>query len=621
MNSLMHYFDALAEQSEDCSNIIPESLYTVIPGRQIDGNKQCEESSNSVLLDDLSALIARHPILRTYKLQQDELMMIARICHNTSIKGELHYSFADICSMLTDLGSGFKERYDRVSNLLEREIISFSSAPDTDFHSDLYEFIDANFRLNGLLCNLLMGRNPIHQAAREFFTHQKNGDTALDAALQMIMGLFMHYPELQTHSMKNGGIYYGKAVNRCLELVLRKITPSSASRWMDLVQKHQLDVFWQKAFLLILFYNRIIDDSPEIITISILLAKNRREYMRFKSALGSDNPLRKAGLLEEQSFRILRNSLELSEKAIAELFNPIGQGSEDALEEKQILRQSSFLSIIDPGQTMDQLILDMQTHEVLGSIIHRLHNPEQSMLSQWGLMGASLSGDSRIQKGCCLLLQGAPGTGKTFIAGVIANELKRPLIQINAANIRNCYYGNTEKQVKELFQEMRVLANVMNPVFLLNEGDQLIHQRNSVQSQSTDHTENAIQSIFLEEMESFTGMLIVTTNLQCNLDEAMSRRFHYKLEIKSPDYAARLALWRLHLPATIPGASDIPLEELAREFCFSGGQIRIVVQNACYAVCQRGSDSVLTFADLNKYATLENGSSFEKRYRKVGFGV
>lgn len=621
MESLMYYLDALAPQNDENH----EGSFDIVHGVDLSGIEasaaQRLAGPDAALLEELSALVGRHPILKAYKLQQSELRMIACICHNAKTRGEQNYSFMDLCSMLPDLGEGFSERYNRVTKLLEREILSFSYAPDTDFHCDLHEFINASFRLNGLMWNLILGKNPIRQAARDFTHALKSKDKALDAAMQMIQELFMHYPELTSHCDKHSGIYYGKTMNQCLERVLRGLNAADSNSWQAFTRKHNLDLFWQKALLLILFFNRHLGKEPEIVTIANLLAQNRRQYQSYVSQFGSANPLRKVDLLEEQPFRGLRNNLELSEKVMTELWAPDEQDSISIKAAEQLLAQSSYLSRIDPGQKLDQLILDSGTREILVSIIRRLKDPQAEGLAQWGLLGASLSADISAQKGCCVLLHGAPGTGKTFIAGVLANELKRPLLQVNAANIRSCYYGNTEKRAHELFREMRVLALALDPVFLLNEGDQLIHQRNSGQARGADHAENSIQSIFLEEMESFPGTLIVTTNLQCNLDEAMSRRFHYKLEIKSPDCAARLALWRLHLPASIPGASDIPLEALANEFCFTGGQIRIVVQNACHTACLRGSGALLTLADLHKYALLEKGSSFESSNRKIGFSV
>lgn len=157
------------------------------------------------------------------------------------------------------------------------------------------------------------------------------------------------------------------------------------------------------------------------------------------------------------------------------------------------------------------------------------------------------------------------------------------------------------------------------PVFLLNEGDQLIHSRSTGKNGSADSAENTIQSIFLEELETFPGILIVTTNLVENMDIAMSRRFHYKLELCMPDRESQEKLWRLHLPASIPGAGEIDTIYLANEFCLTGGEIRIIVQNACYQAMMRGEQGKLMLDDLYKFALIEANGSFEQPIKKIGF--
>ena len=321
-------------------------------------------------------------------------------------------------------------------------------------------------------------------------------------------------------------------------------------------------------------------------------------------------------MLEYPEPSIYRNDLSLSDTALTELTDTsIGKVFNLAT----AISDSDYFSLIKPHQTLDQLILPAHTLDCIMAIVARLKDPRKDELAEWGLMGASLTDDISVQQGCNILIHGEPGTGKTFIAGVIANELDRSLLMINANNIRDMYYGSTEKRARIMFKEMRHIAADVNPVFLLNEGDQLIHKRGNDLERSADVTENAIQSIFLEEMETFPGILIVTSNLAQNLDFAMSRRFHYKLEVSAPDAACRLKLWKLHLPTSVPGASELDLESLSQGFPFTGGQISLVVLNACHEAFTRGHQAKLCMNDLYKYARLELGSSFKSKSRAVGF--
>jgi SpoVK/Ycf46/Vps4 family AAA+-type ATPase len=173
-----------------------------------------------------------------------------------------------------------------------------------------------------------------------------------------------------------------------------------------------------------------------------------------------------------------------------------------------------------------------------------------------------------------ILLYGMPGTGKTFAAGSIANSLGRELVQIDAPQLKSHYYGDSQQIVKDCFQKMRKMSKCENPpVFLLNEADQLIHTRLDL-GQSCASTENAIQNIILEELETFPGIFLATTNLLENIDEAFFRRFNYKIEFPLPDADCRRQLWKLHLPETIPGAKYIDIDFLAETYLLTGGQIK-----------------------------------------------
>jgi len=77
------------------------------------------------------------------------------------------------------------------------------------------------------------------------------------------------------------------------------------------------------------------------------------------------------------------------------------------------------------------------------------------------------------------------------------------------------------------------------------------------------------------ELETFPGILILTTNLESNHDEAFFRRFN--LKFKLPDLESRINLWRMYLRKEIPGSEDIDVEALARRYQFSGAQISMVV--------------------------------------------
>jgi len=139
---------------------------------------------------------------------------------------------------------------------------------------------------------------------------------------------------------------------------------------------------------------------------------------------------------------------------------------------------------------------------------------------------------------------------------------------------------------------------------------------------SVDQMNNSLQNIFLEGFERLRGVMIATTNLQENMDSAFSRRFHLKLELPQPSETERVQLWELHLPPTIPRSRDLDIEKLSRDYILTGGQIKIIIQNAATeAASRQGTDQVLKQSDLMKYCELEGTNTANQRTVPIGFAV
>ncbi len=573
--------------------------------------------SNHCIQNSLLRKLIRHKELKAYCLESNDLSVISGIYQQTRENYDLDYSVRDILGFLPSPQANLKAGFDYLISLVDRGILSFSFPPDHDFHTNLASLLQGQYRLNGLLWNILLGKKPLKCCVAILNKGYKDSADPLEVVCDALSHLFNHYPELRQEPRVAEGVYYGKVVNRILDIALDKISSLPSDNSLGrFITAHKLNPFWQKSLYMIYFHQTRLNVELSILALATLITENKSDLQQAVKSVARKNLLQHEGLLEYPEPSIYRNDLSLSDAALTELTDTsTGKGFNLAT----TISDSAYFSMIKPRQIMDQLILPAHTLESIKAIVARLTNPRKDELVQWGLMGASLTDDVSVQQGCIILLHGEPGTGKTFIAGVIANELNRSLLMINANNIRDMYYGSTEKRARAMFKEMRQIAAEVNPVFLLNEGDQLIHKRGNDLERSADVTENAIQSIFLEEMESFPGILIVTSNLAQNLDPAMSRRFHYKLEIPAPDAACRLKLWQIHLPESIPGKPELDLESLAQEFPFTGGQISLVVLNACHEAFTRGHQAKLCMNDLYKYARLELGSSFESKSRAVGF--
>ena len=175
--------------------------------------------------------------------------------------------------------------------------------------------------------------------------------------------------------------------------------------------------------------------------------------------------------------------------------------------------------------------------------------------------------------GFTCLFYGAPGTGKTESVLQIARESGRDIMQVDISSVRNKWYGETEKQIKKIFTDYKDLVkqSKKTPILLFNEADAILSVRSELGSDSSSigKTENAIQNILLQEMETFDGILIATTNLTNNLDVAFERRFLYKIKFEKPDIEAKGEIWH----SLMPVLSKDEAKMLASEFDFSGGEI------------------------------------------------
>jgi hypothetical protein len=220
-----------------------------------------------------------------------------------------------------------------------------------------------------------------------------------------------------------------------------------------------------------------------------------------------------------------------------------------------------------------------------------------------------------MRKGFACLFSGGPGTGKTETVYQIARSVKRNIMMVDIASIKGMYVGETEKQIKAVFENYRktISAAGTAPILFFNEADAIIGKRIefNAESRAVDRMENTMQNIILQEMENLEGILIATTNLTKNMDSAFERRFLYRIEFEKPDKAVRASIWTAMLGDIKPFA-----EEVASCFELSGGQIENVVRRNTVHTVLSG-----TTPDIEKLMSLcrEEISSQDKGRRKIGF--
>ena len=182
---------------------------------------------------------------------------------------------------------------------------------------------------------------------------------------------------------------------------------------------------------------------------------------------------------------------------------------------------------------------------------------------------ARLKGNGRKQA-ISSMLYGPPGTGKTELAMQLARATDRNIISTDVAKLTGSYVGESEKNYRNLFSAYRYALAIMQkaPILLMNEADAVISKRLQV-SRAIEKYENNVQDILLDELDTFEGILIATTNNMSNIDDAFDRRFLLKIGINRPDTNARRRIWQ----GTVPDMTESQLDILSDGFALSGAEI------------------------------------------------
>ena len=247
-------------------------------------------------------------------------------------------------------------------------------------------------------------------------------------------------------------------------------------------------------------------------------------------------------------------------------------------------------------QTWSDLVLPedntLEIREFISRVKHR-----RTVYERWGF-------GRKVAKGLGLsaLFSGPPGTGKTMVAGLIADELKLDLYQVDLSKVTSKWIGETEKNLADLFDA----AESGHAILLFDEADSLFAKRTEVKS-SVDRYANLEVNYLLQRMESFSGITILTTNNDAAIDDAFRRRLSLKVDFPLPEHDERLKLWRTMLPAEAAVAADIDFASLADRYLMSGGYIKNAALRAAFLAADEGvpiSNRHLTRAARAEYQAM-----------------
>jgi hypothetical protein len=244
----------------------------------------------------------------------------------------------------------------------------------------------------------------------------------------------------------------------------------------------------------------------------------------------------------------------------------------------------------------EALVTTPGLRDELNRLLLRCHSRE-------GLgFGLGISATTRYHPGVRALFCGPSGTGKTLAAGWLATRMGLPLYRVDLASVTSKYIGETEKNLAQLLAR----AEHAEVVLLFDEADSMFGKRTDVK-ESNDRFANAQTNYLLQRIESFDGIVLLTSNSQSRFDPAFFRRLDAIVEFPPPGPAERRLLWQSHLGAE-HSLSQLELNRLSASSDLFGGNIRNAVLSA--AVLARSEGHPIG------YRYLLQGLSEE--YRKLG---
>ena len=188
--------------------------------------------------------------------------------------------------------------------------------------------------------------------------------------------------------------------------------------------------------------------------------------------------------------------------------------------------------------------------------------------------------------GISALFAGESGTGKTLAAEVLAKVLDLDLYRIDLSSVVNKYIGETEKNLRRLFDA----AEDSGVVLFFDEADALFGKRSEVKD-SHDRYANIEINYLLQRLEAYNGLAILATNLKNALDQAFLRRLRFVINFPFPTPAERLLIWKKAFPAGVPLDANLNFDRLAK-LNLTGGNIHSIAINAAFLAASRASQTV-----------------------------
>ncbi len=222
---------------------------------------------------------------------------------------------------------------------------------------------------------------------------------------------------------------------------------------------------------------------------------------------------------------------------------------------------------------------------------------------------------ARIPKG--VLLEGAPGTGKTLLAKAVAGEARVPFFSISGSDFVEMFVGVGASRVRDLFTEAKRNAPC---IVFIDEIDAVARRRGTGMGGGHDEREQTLNQM-LVEMDGFgtnEGIIVMAaTNRVDILDPAILRpgRFDRKISVARPDVGGREEILNVHAKNK-PLAEDVNLKQVAQTTAgFTGADLENLLNESAIQAAKDNRGYIVQ-DDINK-SFIKVGIGAEKKSRII----
>lgn len=272
-----------------------------------------------------------------------------------------------------------------------------------------------------------------------------------------------------------------------------------------------------------------------------------------------------------------------SEPCHSALIIPSADLTESLLKNKQYVPEFSMkfpARKISTEQQWDELVLSGDVMAQINEIKAWVELGDK-MLDEWNLR-------RKMKPGYRSLFYGPSGSGKTFTATLLGKYTGREVYCVDLSMVVSKYIGETEKNLSRIFEG----AEHKNWILFFDEADALFGKRTNIKD-SHDRYANQEVSYLLQRVEDYQGLVVLSTNLKANIDEAFARRFQSVIHFPVPDAGQRELLWNNIFSEKTTLEKNTNIREIAEKYELTGGAIVNVVRYCSLMAMSRNNNIIL----------------------------